>query len=262
MSGGRFFSRLQSTEIALGALALSSAPEPIETLGAANYDFVVIDHQLAAIGWKETAHLIRAADGCCLTPFIRTESNPWVGEGTDSHAPAYYARCFSLGAAGILPSVRDARGVEQALDAASNWKQKIWVMSMEDEQGASDLHLRPVVMPLLESIDAFSEIDDIMMMPELEYVMVACTDVAKQLGHPFDYEHPEVWSLIDKVVTLGERYNVAVGANTGYKPPTLEQQSLRARRLKDHGVRVILTQSLEFILQVAAREVVRGARDS
>ena len=44
------------------------------------------------------------------------------------------------------------------------------------------------------------EIDEILAIEGVRIVMLAMTDLSKALGHPFQYEHPEVWEALDSIV--------------------------------------------------------------
>ena len=116
-------------------------------------------------------------------------------------------------------------------------------------------------MPSIESKTAIAQIKDIACLEGLRVIFIACTDFAEQLGHPFDYEHPEVWAAFDKIAQLARDHNLTLIANTGYVYKTMEGNAKRVKDLYDHGAQVVMIQGVEFLLEVLCTELMGRIRD-
>ena len=88
------------------------------------------------------------------------------------------------------------------------------------------------------------------------------TDTAIALGHPMDYDHPDVWNFVDKVSVKAKARGIYLTAGTGYADRTWDGIAARVRRLHDHGIDMIFFQSPEYLFQLATTELlakVKGA---
>src|SRR5690606_24216997 len=139
----------------LGTLVSGVGPEPIETLAYSGYDWVLIDQMLSAIGWGETAHLIRAAEASGIVPLVRLSNNPWVG-ASDPHLPANAMRALSIGAGGVAASVSGIEEASYLAAIARDWHRRIWVTRFKDSSEFADRQEAAaesaLVIPLIESL--------------------------------------------------------------------------------------------------------------
>jgi 2-keto-3-deoxy-L-rhamnonate aldolase RhmA len=119
-----------------------------------------------------------------------------------------------------------------------------------------------MVVPAIESKTAIEQIDEILEIEGLRAVQIACTDFSKELGYPFQYEHPEVWRAIDRLTEKARAKGITVVANTGYDYTTAEEISGRVKRLYDHGVRVVLMQGAEFLLETFSKSLLEKIKTS
>ncbi|UCG68262.1 MAG: hypothetical protein JSV09_10615, partial [Thermoplasmata archaeon] len=104
------------------------------------------------------------------------------------------------------------------------------------------------------------DLEKILDIPGVVAPSIACTDLAKQLGHPFDPDHPDVWKIIDDAVKMADKRNKAIRANTSYPFTTMEANIQRIKHLHDHGVKIIGLQTDFFLLYCAGKEVLDGVR--
>ncbi len=258
----RMFARLEKGELVLGCLTVTGSPNLIEIMAFAGMDYVIIDQMFTEIDWGTAAHLIRAAKGAGITPLIRTEANPWVG-GAGSNVPVVAARALSLGAEGIMTSVSTRAQVEQLIEIGRDWHRGIHVIPFTP-QSFPDYQRRvaegTLVLPTLESLEAFRNMEEILATPGLRGAFLALGDACRLLGHPFEYEHPEVWALLDRAIRVARERGLVIGTNNGYAFATLDAMIQRAKRLHDRGVQMVMLQTPEFLLQIACGTVVEGVR--
>jgi 2-keto-3-deoxy-L-rhamnonate aldolase RhmA len=98
-------------------------------------------------------------------------------------------------------------------------------------------------------------------MEGLRAMMLAVTDLSKVVGHPYEYEHPEVWKVIDRVVKKARDRKIIVAAGTGYAFNTPEDIVGRVTRLRQHGVNAVLIQGLEYLFETYSRRFIKEIRD-
>lgn len=262
MAQGRMLERLQRGELALGALQLGVGAELIETLGYAGYDYVIIDQMLTPVDWHDTAHMVRAAEVAGMTSIVRTLANPWVG-AADTRIMADAMRALAVGAGGVMVSISTREQAEQLVAVGGDWHRKVHVIPFSASEFAgfeASAREATVMMPVLEDAHSLENAEAILSVPGLRVAMIGITDMTKEMGLPLQYEHPEVWAMVDRIVALGRKYGVYIGGNTGYEAKSLQQQVGRVRNLAAHGVNFVQTQTLQWLLQLAAMSVTRGAR--
>jgi 2-keto-3-deoxy-L-rhamnonate aldolase RhmA len=105
-----------------------------------------------------------------------------------------------------------------------------------------------------------NEIDEILALDGMRILMLAMTDLSKALGHPFDYEHPEVWRHVDLIVEKARARGIAIAANMGYDYTTHERMAARVKRMHDHGIRICLMQGADNMLENFARPMLNDIR--
>lgn len=257
MNESRLLECVRRGDVALGALTLGVGPEIIETIGYAGFDYVVIDQMLTSVDWHDTAHMIRAAHTAGVTAIVRTPANPWVGT-PDPRILADVTRALAIGADGVMVSISERQQAEQLMEVGSDWHRNVHIIPFGTEDFsavAERVRASTLIVPLLESAEALENAEQILSVPGLRLAMIGVTDMAKEMGFPLQYEHPDVWAMVDRIVALGKKYDVLVGANTGYASASLEGQADRVRSLASHGASFVQTQTLQFLLQLAGMRI-------
>ena len=94
----------------------------------------------------------------------------------------------------------------------------------------------------------------------IRIVMLAMTDLSKEIGHPFQYEHPEVWKALDSIVEKAAKRGIAIAANMGYDYTTHERMSKRVQEMHEHGVRICLMQGADNMLENFAKPLLNDIR--
>jgi 2-keto-3-deoxy-L-rhamnonate aldolase RhmA len=261
----RLFQKLEAGEMALGVW-LKGGPSWVATLARAGFDFVRPDMMFSAIDWRELDHIHKAALAVGLTTWVRVPANPWLGGTGQLQVTVDVARAFSLGIPIVGASIASAEQVRACVEVAKDWhrsgageypnsNESFAAMNRKDENVA-------VFVPHVEAGTAIREIDDILAIDGLRIVMLAMTDLSKALGFPFQYDHPEVWRTLDRIVARARERNIVIAANMGYAYTTREQMRDRVAKMHAHGVRICLMQGADSMLENLAKQVlvdVRGA---
>lgn len=260
----RLFAQIERADLALGVF-MKGAPHLIPTLAKAGFDFVRPDMMFSGIDWRELDNILRASEAAGITAMVRLAANPWLAGEDNLQVTVDAARAFSLGARAVQVSVSSASQVKALLAVAQDWHRSgTGVYPTSEEE--MDSHLKRIsqqalLVPSIESKSAIRDIDAILDLDGLRAVFIACTDFADQLGHRFDYEHPEVLAAIDRIARRAEANGIAVFANTGYAYTTKADIIRRVRQLHDHGAKAVMIQGIEFLMEHYSRELLAGIRD-
>jgi 2-keto-3-deoxy-L-rhamnonate aldolase RhmA len=244
--------KLNEGRISLGMITFGTDPNWLEILAYAGLDYVKIDMMLTPLDWNDARHMVNAARAAGISSIIRLQSNPW--ERTNYPFGQDALRALAIGADGVYISLNTADEVKELINTGKDWHRKIHVIPFtpnDFEDRKKEIIESTIVSPLLESKVALDNLEEIMAVEGLKIAFLGISDLARAHGYAFDYEHPEVWKLVDKAVKLGEKHGVIVGGNTGYAFRDFESVAKRVRRLYEHGLRIITIQSPEFLLQTA-----------
>ncbi len=117
------------------------------------------------------------------------------------------------------------------------------------------------LIPQPETPGALEDLEAIIAEPGIRIVFIAMTDASRVLtqSHTPDWYHPGLWEYVDRAVALGKEHGVTIGANTSYAY-SLDELKNRIRVLDEHGVRMIMVQSANFLYQVAMTDFLRDLR--
>ena len=171
----------------LGAWVKLPAPESVELLAAAGFDFVVIDAEHGAIDVRTTSTMIGLARGCGIAPYVRVA-------GT---APRDVQVPLDAGAAGLfVPQVDSTAGAEAAVRAArfpplgrrgasTSGRAGRWGLeALGDYLRSGNEDVRLVVQA--ESAGALSAVVEIGRVPGVDAVFIGPTDLAVSSRLPED----------------------------------------------------------------------------
>ncbi len=261
----RLFEKIAANKLALGAF-IKGGPHILPTLAKAGFDFVRPDMMFSGIDWRELDHIVRASEATGVTTMVRIATNPWLGGENNLQCTVDAARAFSLGAHAVQVSVASTKQVEALLEVAKDWHRSGagYYPTSKDEFGT---HIKAVsqgalLVPAIESRTGIRDMDAILSLEGLRAIFIACTDFADMLGHRLDYEHPEVWAAVDRIVDKARSRGITVFANTGYVYRSREAIIKRVRDLHQHGVQMVMMQGVEFLLEVLTGDLLTGVREA
>ena len=101
--------RLKNGEVFIGIFCKTTAPEFIEVIGHAGFDFCILDMEHGPANLETLQNLIRAAEVSGVLPIVRTRDM----------CPESIAQPLDLGAAGVqVPQVASRAEAEAVVDAA------------------------------------------------------------------------------------------------------------------------------------------------
>lgn len=266
----RLVDKMKSGEPVLGMLNMSYSAELVEILGYVGFDFIYADQMFTSIGWTELANMVRAANGSDMAVFARVENDPWHS-GDDPGIASRVARALAVGTDGVKVNVYSKNEARWAVDAGTGWHARPYIARFVTEGGSTPQQFRDfdaqkaagtLIIPSVESKLGIEQTDEILDIPGLRAFGIALTDTAIALGHPMDYDHPDVWNFVDRVATKAKQRGIYLTAGTGFADKTWDGIAARVRRLHDHGIDMIFLQTPEYIFQLATMQLLAKVRDA
>ena len=257
------FERLAAGQIGLGVW-IKGGPSWVSTIARAGFDFVRPDMMFSAIDWRELDHINRTAQAVGISTWVRVPANPWLAGAESLQVTVDVQRAFSLGIPFVGASIASAAQARACLEVSRDWHRSgageypnsadsFFAMHKKDSNAA-------VFVPHIEAGTAVKEIDEIIALDGLRIIMLAMTDLSKALGLPFEYDHPDLWREVDRIVAKAQARNIVVAANMGYAFTTPEQMRARVQRMHEHGIRICLMQGADSMLENLAKAVVNDVR--
>ncbi len=259
----RLFEKLAEGQMGLGVW-IKGGPSWVSTIARAGFDFVRPDMMFSAIDWRELDHINRTAQAVGITTWVRVPANPWLGNADSLQVTVDVARAFSLGIPFVGASVASAAQARACMEVSRDWHRSGAGEYPNSSETFAAMHKKEsdtaVFVPHVEAGGAIKEIDEIIAIEGLRVIMLAMTDLSKALNLPFEYDHPDLWRAVDKIVAKAHARNIVVAANMGYAFTTPEQMLARVQRMHQHGIRVCLMQGADSMLENLAKAVLTDIR--
>jgi 2-keto-3-deoxy-L-rhamnonate aldolase RhmA len=191
-------------------------------------------------------------------------ANPWLSGTEQLQVTVDVQRAFSLGIEIVGASIASAKQARACLAVAGDWHRSGTGEYPNSNETFKAMHQKnaelAVFAPHIEAGTAMHEIDEIIALDGLRILMLAMTDLSKALGHPFEYEHPEVLRRVDDIVSKAQARGVVIAANMGYDYTTHERMAARVKRMHEQGIRICLMQGADNMLENFARPMLSDIR--
>ena len=259
----KLFEKLASGKMGLGVW-IKGGPSWVSTIARAGFDFVRPDMMFSAIDWRELDHINRTAQAVGITTWVRVPANPWLAGPDQLQVTVDVARAFSLGIPFVGASIASAAQARACMEVSRDWHRSGAGEYPNSIETFSAMHKKEaaaaVFVPHIEAGNAIKEIDEIIAIDGLRVIMLAMTDLSKALGLPFEYDHPDLWRAVDRIVAKAHARNIVVAANMGYAFTTPEQMRARVQRMHEHGIRICLMQGADSMLENLAKAVLTDIR--
>jgi 4-hydroxy-2-oxoheptanedioate aldolase len=186
----------------------------VEILGLLGYDFLWADAEHSSASPSDVARLILGAERRGMPTLVR------IGSGYQNiigHAQKYLV----AGAQGILlPQCESREEVQQIVDAVKfppvgkrglageRWNN--WGITGDDQtslaERVEESNQNSIVGIVVESQKGLARLDEMLDVPELDFVFVAPTDLSADLGLHGQIRHPRVLELVEEA---GQRIQAA-----------------------------------------------------
>ncbi len=225
---------LEIGKLAVGTCIDTCSPALVELAGFCGLDFCRIDNEHSWRRDESAENMIRAASVSGVTMLLRV----------DRDDPNVVRKALEIGAGGILvPHINTPEEVEEIVKASkfpprgnrgigtlcfsARWgtvKSTDWIKWSNEEQ---------LIGIMIEDYRAISQLDEIMSIKELDYVLFGPSDYSVSIGLPGETSHPKVMEALKKTIEAAERHGKYVSMGVGY--PWVEN----AKKFVDMGCHMV-----------------------
>lgn len=188
-----------------------SIPHPtlVEMIGAADYDFVIIDAEHVLINPETLENMIRAAEVAGLTAFVRVPDK----------APNTILKVLDAGAQGVVvPHVRNAEEAREIVKASRYFPQgerslnggrpalfgKKNLVAYLEEANAEIL-----VIPMIENREGVENIEEILAVLGVDMILEGAADLSQSYGVPWQTRGEVVREKLQLVQEAAARHGVS-----------------------------------------------------
>ena len=192
MPTNKIIEKMRRGEKALGLALSFYSDDLIELAGLMGLDFVNYDGQHAPTTPETIDRMCRMCDGFGLTPTMR------VPDQIPSNILNYLDRGIMAITVPDLETKEQAEALVQAcffgpVGRRSYTGPRILKYGLVDDLKTmmADTNANLLLMPQLESITAFNNLDEILTVPEIEVFTGGPNDLAQSMGHPGEPDHPD-----------------------------------------------------------------------
>jgi len=244
--------RLKRGEVLTGVFCKTTAPELIEVIGYAGFDFCILDMEHGPVNLETLQHLIRAAEVAGTLPIVRTRGA----------SPDTVAQPLDLGAAGIqVPQMASEAEAEAVVDACKFAPLghrgvcrfvRAAQFSALDRAAYFEQANQALVILQLEGtcLDEYEKIAEV---TGVDIIFIGPYDLSQALGIPGQIEDPRVLAKMREIIAVARRKGKTIGVFADTLP--------QARRWIEAGVQYIAYSVDLGLFTTVCRDTVAALRD-
>lgn len=208
--------KLAAGEAVIGCFVKYAEPTFAEFIAMQGWDFLIFDGEHGALEPRDLEGLARAAEYRGVTPLARVTTNQ----------PQIILRYLDTGVHGVhVPWVNTTEGVEQAVQSvkygprgmrglagsrASEWGMTESIGAYTQRANRETMVVIHIeTMTAVEAIDAYTAIDGV------DVLFIGPTDLSHSLGHPGEFDHPDVVEAMDRIAAAVVPSDKALGIYAG-----------------------------------------------
>ena len=201
--------KLNNGGVSIGSWMQIPHPSIAEIMGQSNYDWVAVDMEHGAISVHQLPDLFRALELGNTLPLVRLAH----GHSKDCK------QALDAGAGGVIvPMIKNADQLRKVRDATR------WPPSGNRGVAFSRANLfgknfneyikeakQPLLIAMIEHIDAINELDDILKVDELDAILIGPYDLSASMNLTAQFDHPEFAKAIRDIKSKSESANIPCG---------------------------------------------------
>lgn len=244
--------RLKNGEVLVGIFCKTTAPEFIEVIGHAGFDFCILDQEHGPASLETIQHLARAAEASGVLPIVRTRDL----------SPESIAQPLDLGVAGVqVPQITSKAEAEAVVDAAKfaplghrgvcRFVRAARFSALDRTSYFAAANEALVILQLEgKHLSEYEKVADI---PGVDILFIGPYDLSQALGLPGQIEHPKVLEEMRKIIAVAKRKNKTVGV--------FADSLIQTQRWIEAGVQYIAYSVDVGLFFSVCRETVTAIRD-
>ena len=252
MKKNRMKEKLRVGEPAFGVSVMIPSPQIVEMIGAAGFDWVLLDCEHGALTLESVELMAMAAEACGITAIARPVTR----------SPEHILQVLDRGVMGVqVPHVNTAEDARQVVAAVkyhplgSRGLAAGTRAAVYDSHGTLADHVKAandatLIAIQIEEEAAVRNLDALLKVGDIDVFFVGPSDLSQSMGHPGNPKAPAV----AEAILTSFRKTVAAGRTPG-TPATAES----VREALDQGVRYIYTH-LPRLLSGSAKAYLKAAR--
>ncbi|MDA1257493.1 MAG: aldolase/citrate lyase family protein [Chloroflexi bacterium] len=201
---------LKSGKTVVGT-AGSVHPDVSAILADSGFDFLLFDTQHSPYEMKELAPGIQATNGKKAAPIARV----------NSHHSEQILFALDAGARGIIVPMVNTKAETEAIVAACRYYpagkrsnggvRGEWGQTADYQAYMDAVNDGLLIIPMIETNEAISNIDDILSVPGVDVLLVGPSDFSIELGVVLDYESDTYQKGLDTIAAACKRHGVVPG---------------------------------------------------
>jgi 4-hydroxy-2-oxoheptanedioate aldolase len=248
----RMKEKLRAGEPAFGVSVMIPSPQIVEIIGAAGFDWVLLDCEHGTLTLESVELMAMAADACGITPIARTATR----------SPEHILQVLDRGVMGVqvphVNTVAQAREVVAAVKFHPDGQRGLAAgtrAARYDAHGSLADYVKAandatLIAIQLEEQAAIDNLDALLQVPGIDVFFIGPSDLSQSLGHPGNPQAPPVARAIEESL----RKMRAAGRTPGM-PATAE----KVRDALSQGVRYLYTH-LPRLMAASAKTYLQNAR--
>jgi 4-hydroxy-2-oxoheptanedioate aldolase len=241
--------KLRAGQPVYGVLSTSDDPQLAELFGLAGFDFYMLDAEHGLMEAAQVVNVIRACERVNVTPLIRIGSKD----------PKLVLQYMDAGMMGVmmpgLESAEEIRMLVNAVKYSPVGKRGMGfaraaaygALGQEAIDYINFTNEKTMVIPQFEDAALIDRFDEMIAQPEVDVVVIGPRDLSLNMGFPDGPDHPEVQEMIDRVIALCKRTDVAAGITAGTRADAAVQVARGARMIIAPAQALILSGSKAFL---------------
>ncbi len=244
--------KLRAGEPVFGVSVMIPSPQVVEMVGAAGFDWVLLDCEHGTLTLESVELMAMAAEASGITAIARPASR----------SPEHILRVLDRGVMGVqVPHVNTAADAREVIAAVKFHPLGRRSIAAGTRAAAYDAHGSladyvkaandtTLIAVQLEDREAIQNIDELLKVENIDVFFIGPSDLSQSMGHPGNPKAPPVAQAID----ASFRKMLAAGRTPG-TPATAEN----VREALDKGVRYIYTH-LPRLLSASAKAYLANVR--
>lgn len=226
--------KLQAGQTIYGTFVSLPEPGVVEIIGAAGYDFALIDLEHTPVDFGHLRNMLAAADAARIAPVVRV--------GTVAANPIL--RVVDSGAFGVVAShvrnreetlalVRACRYPPQGIRGVAGATRAAEYGKVDFRTHVAQSNDQVLTIALIEDYDGVESIDDIVSVDGLDLVFPGPGDLSASMGLIGQMQHPLVQEAVDRIAA-------AVHAQPGLMLAYQIMEPAQIGRCKDLDARMVI----------------------
>ncbi len=241
--------KLKTGQPAYGVISTSDDPQLAELFGLSGFDYYMLDAEHGLMDPAQAVSVIRVCEAVNMTPLVR------IGP-KDPKLVLQYLDAGMLGV--MMPGLESLDEVKMLVDAVKYpplGKRGMGItrasgyvaFGNEAAEYIKFSNDQTMVIPQFEDPALIDRFEEMISLPEVDAVIIGPRDLSLNMGFPDGPNHPKVQDMIDRVVAICKKANVAAGITAGTRADSAKQVARGATMILAAAQTIVLAGSKEFL---------------